>query len=109
MSSEEMAGFIRELRIAKGMTQSQLAEQLHITDKAVSKWERGQGYPDITVLNRLADILNVTTTELLNGSRDSDFEAQPAQPGQLEQPKQFQRTGAAVKKRFKIPCSTQIR
>ena len=65
-----MANFICELRKEKQLTQKQLAEKLSITDKAVSKWERGLGYPDITILPLLAEILNVTTNELLNGKRE---------------------------------------
>jgi transcriptional regulator with XRE-family HTH domain len=69
-SNESMANFILELRKSKNMTQKQLAEKLNVTDKAISKWERGLGYPDITILSSLADILGVTTNELLNGHRD---------------------------------------
>jgi transcriptional regulator with XRE-family HTH domain len=64
-----MADFIHELRKEKGMTQRQLAEKLNITDKAVSKWERGLGCPDISILSSLADNLGVTVTELLDGER----------------------------------------
>ncbi len=70
MTNENMANFICELRKAKNLTQKQLAQQLNITDKAVSKWERGLGYPDITIIAGLAEILGVTTNELLKGSRD---------------------------------------
>lgn len=70
MNHERMGNFICEQRKAKGLTQKQLAERLDITDKAVSKWERGMGYPDVTMLTKLADALGVTTTELLNGGRE---------------------------------------
>lgn len=70
VENETMANFICELRKSKNMTQKQLAEKLNITDKAVSKWERGLGYPDISLLCPLADALGVTTTELLNGKRN---------------------------------------
>lgn len=53
------------------MTPKELAAQLHITDKAVSKWERGLSCPDIALLTSLADILGVTTSELLNGQRST--------------------------------------
>lgn len=53
------------------MTQRQLAEKLNITDKAVSKWERGLGCPDISILPPLAEALEVTVTELLNGKRNT--------------------------------------
>ncbi len=48
--------FIAQLRKEKKMTQKELANQLHITDKAVSKWERGLSCPDILLLNPIADI-----------------------------------------------------
>jgi transcriptional regulator with XRE-family HTH domain len=54
------------------MTQKQLAEKLNITDKAVSKWERGLGYPDVSILSSLAEVLGVTANELLNGKRSVD-------------------------------------
>lgn len=65
MNNERMANFIYELRKTKNLTQKQLAEKLNITDKAVSKWERGLGYPDIKTLSSLAEILGVTTNELI--------------------------------------------
>lgn len=69
MDNKKMGNFISELRKSKSMTQKELAEKLNITDKAVSKWERGLGYPDITIVSSLADILEVTVNELLNGER----------------------------------------
>lgn len=69
MNNESMAKFICELRKSKNMTQRQLAEKLNITDKAVSKWERGLGYPDISILSSLAEALGVTANELLNWER----------------------------------------
>jgi transcriptional regulator with XRE-family HTH domain len=64
-----MAQFIATLRKEKGLTQKELAGQLGVTDKAVSKWERGLSYPDISLLSQLSAILGVTTSELLNGER----------------------------------------
>lgn len=65
-----MAQFICGLRKSKHMTQKQLAEKLNVTDKAVSKWERAAGYPDITILSQLAEALGVTVNELLDGKRE---------------------------------------
>ena len=59
---------IRELREKNRMTQSQLAEKLGVSDKAVSKWETGKGYPDITLLEPLAEAFRVSVTELLSGT-----------------------------------------
>ncbi len=69
MDNEKMAKFICELRKARGLTQKELAQRLGITDKAVSKWERGLSCPDITLLVPLAQILGVTTGELLEGEK----------------------------------------
>ncbi len=65
----KMAQFISELRKEKKLTQKDLAEQLGITDKAVSKWERGVSCPDISLLSKLSQVLGVTTSELLNGEK----------------------------------------
>lgn len=64
-----MGAFICELRKEKGLTQKQLAEHLHVTDKAVSKWERELGCPDITTLPLLAQVLGVSASELLECQR----------------------------------------
>ncbi len=69
MNNEKMAQFIYELRKSKNLTQQQLAEKLNITNKTISKWERGLGCPDISLLPALSDILGVTTRELLNGEK----------------------------------------
>ena len=69
MDKEKFGEFITALRKEKGFTQKELAEKLFVSDKAVSKWERGQSLPDITLLNPLADILDVTPAELLNCGR----------------------------------------
>ena len=65
----KMADFISSLRKEKQLTQKDLAEQLGVTDKAVSKWERGLSCPDISLLAPLAYILGVSASELLNGER----------------------------------------
>ena len=69
MNENTIGQFIAQMRKEKNITQKELAIQLHITDKAVSKWERGLSCPDITLLTSIADILGVTTSELLNGAR----------------------------------------
>ena len=59
---------IRALRLEKGLTQRELAEELHISDKAVSKWERGLGCPDVSLLPGLSSILGVNIEKLLSGN-----------------------------------------
>ena len=59
---------IRRLREERGMTQAMLAEKLRVSDKTVSKWETGKGYPDITLLEPIAGTLGVSLTELFSGN-----------------------------------------
>lgn len=58
---------IRKLRESKKLTQEELAQKIHVSSKAVSKWETGQGFPDISLLEPLADALNISVIELLSG------------------------------------------
>ena len=69
MNNEKMGKFICDMRKSQKLTQKDLAEKLKITDKAVSKWERGISCPDISLLVPLAQALGVTTSELLNGEK----------------------------------------
>ena len=70
MDNKKMGEFICELRKVKSMTQKELAEKLNVTDKAVSKWERGNGYPEITIIPELAKALETTVNELLSGEKN---------------------------------------
>ena len=63
---------IRALREKKGMTQEALAQRLFVSAKAVSKWETGKGYPDISLLEPLAAALYISVIELLNGQSVSN-------------------------------------
>jgi transcriptional regulator with XRE-family HTH domain len=69
MEIEKTGQLIAELRKEKGLTQKQLADALNVTDKAVSKWERGLSFPDISMLEPLSDLLGVTIMEILAGER----------------------------------------
>lgn len=59
---------IRELREKNKMTQLQLAERLGVSDKTVSKWETAKGYPDITLLEPIAEVFKISVTELISGN-----------------------------------------
>ena len=59
---------IKELREKNKMTQLQLAEKLRVSDKAISRWETGKGYPDITLLESIADAFSISVTELISGN-----------------------------------------
>lgn len=66
MANKSMGEIISTLRREKGMTQKELADMLHITDKAVSKWEREIACPDTQTIPKLAGILGVSVEELMN-------------------------------------------
>lgn len=59
---------IKELREKKHLTQSELAERLNVSDKTISKWETAKGYPDITLLEPIASVFEISVTELLSGN-----------------------------------------
>ena len=63
---------IKELRERNRMTQVALAEKLNVSDKTVSKWETGKGYPDITLLEPIAGVFRISLTELLSGNTVSN-------------------------------------
>ena len=67
MDTEKIGNYIKEKRKLKKLTQNELAIKLNITDRAVSKWERGNGCPDVSLLEDLSKILGVSIVEILNG------------------------------------------
>ena len=69
MDNLQTGAFIRELRKDKGLTQKDLANQLHITDRAVPKWKRGLCAPDLSTLEPLSVILGTSVSELIAGKR----------------------------------------
>ena len=74
MERKTIGGFIAALRKANGMTQKDLAERLNISDKTVSRWERDDGTPDLSLIPVIAEIFRVTCDELLRGERKSPQE-----------------------------------
>lgn len=69
IDNQRFGAFIAQLRREQGMTQKELAEKLFVSDKAVSKWERGLSLPDISLLQPLAEIFDISVTEVLSGQR----------------------------------------
>ena len=65
INNNEFGAKIADLRKEKGLTQAQLADLLNISNKTISRWETGEGYPEITLLSPLAKALGVTVDELL--------------------------------------------
>ena len=69
MNIEKSGKLICEERKKLGLTQKELAEIIGVTDKAVSKWENGRGFPDISLLDPLSKALNISVTELIHGEK----------------------------------------
>ncbi|MGI6264390.1 MAG: helix-turn-helix domain-containing protein [Acutalibacteraceae bacterium] len=68
---------IAQLRRAQGITQLELAEKMNYSDKAISKWERGESLPDVTVLKDLADLFGVTVDYLITDEHEAAPAAEP--------------------------------
>ncbi len=66
----EFGNFIKERRVDKGLTQKQLADLISVTDKAVSRWENGHGFPDIESLEPLANALDLSLWEIMHSRLD---------------------------------------
>lgn len=79
MEKKTIGQFIAVLRKANGMTQKDLAEKLNVSDKAVSRWERDECAPDLSLIPVIAEIFQVTTDELLRGERKNVEQTQNAE------------------------------
>ena len=78
MEAKTIGKFITALRKANGMTQKDLAEKLNVSDKTISRWERDEGAPDLSLIPVIAEIFDVTCDELLRGERKSPTERETA-------------------------------
>ena len=83
MDQEKVGGIIKTLRKDRGMTQLELALCLNVTDRAVSKWERGLGCPDISLLTRLSEIFSVDIGSIIDG----DIEENDKRSGNMKKTK----------------------
>ncbi len=72
MDCVKIGQLIRKLRSESGLTQLQLAEQMHVSDKAVSKWRRGYGCPDVSLLTELSRFFHVDMEKLLSGELNEE-------------------------------------
>lgn len=72
MDQARIGRFLQELRKEKGLTQEQLAENLYVARRTVSRWETGSNMPDLDVLVQLADLYDVNLRELLDGERKDE-------------------------------------
>ena len=76
MNQIQIGKFIAERRKASNLTQRQLADQLSISDRTVSKWECGKGLPEVSLMLPLCEILHITVNDLLSGEKVSETDYQ---------------------------------
>jgi transcriptional regulator with XRE-family HTH domain len=72
MDQKKTGAFLKELRKEKGLTQEQLAEQFHVSNRTVSRWENGNNMPDLDILIEMSDFYGIDFRELLDGERRSE-------------------------------------
>ena len=72
MDAKKTGEFICENRKKRGMSQKELANKLNITDKAVSKWERGLSFPDISMLIPISEVLEISLYDILTGGKNNE-------------------------------------
>lgn len=101
MEKKTIGAFIAALRKANGLTQRELAEKLSVSDKAVSRWERDEALPDLSLIPVLAEIFNVTCDELLRGQR-IDRETQIPEKAAAQKEKQIRNLLNAAKTKYQI-------
>lgn len=97
MNQIQIGRFIAECRKKANLTQVQLAEKLGITDKAISKWERGVAMPDTSIMLELCDILGISVKELLSGERiDMEKNDQKNEQLLLEMAKELEKKNKTI-------------
>ena len=97
MDQSKIGKFIAECRKDKELTQMQLAEKLGITDKAISKWERGIARPDTAIMLELCDILGISVNELLSGERlNMENDGQKSEQLLLEMAKEIEKKNKTI-------------
>lgn len=101
MEKKTIGSFIAVLRKANGMTQKELAEMLNVSDKTVSRWERDESAPDLTLIPVIAEIFGVTSDELLRGERMPE-RSYMEKPNEAKKEKQLQRISESSKTKFSV-------
>lgn len=101
MEKKTIGTFIAALRKANGLTQKQLADMLNVSDKAVSRWERDECAPDLSVIPVLAEIFNVTADEILRGQRTNpNQDPRPAEAARSQ--RQWANILRSAQSRFRV-------
>ncbi|MBQ7874229.1 MAG: helix-turn-helix transcriptional regulator [Oscillospiraceae bacterium] len=97
MDNIKTGNLIRELRTEKGITQKELAERLNVSTAAVSKWENGHGFPDISLLEPLSAELDISVTEIIKGEKNPESKVEDSIAKDIielsKKERKFERTG----------------
>lgn len=107
MTKKSIGEFIAALRKANGMTQKQLAEILNVSDKAVSRWERDESAPDISLIPVIADVFGVTCDEILRGEKHTSS-TEISKPSQKQIDYLLNKTKINFNVRCYISCGTGL-
>src|SRR5690554_2866701 len=83
MNNQEIAEFLKQIRISKNMTQRELAKLMHVTPQAVSRWENSNSIPDINTLKSIAEFYGISVDEILKAKKNEPIEI----PIKKEKPK----------------------
>lgn len=97
MDKDKFGKFICQLRKEKGMTQKELGDKLHLTNKAISKWENGLSLPDICIIQDIAQNLDVSVLELLNGEKNLESDISNEKANKIIEDT-VKRSGETIKK-----------
>lgn len=106
MDANKFGSFLAQLRKEQNMTQAELASKLQVTDKAVSRWERGIGLPDISTLEPLSEALHITVSELLRSEKLNQQDISPEDVSEvvIDTIKIATSQQKSIKKRLLILC-----
>ena len=109
MEAKTIGKFIAALRKANGMTQKDLAEKLNVSDKTISRWERDEGAPDLSLIPVIAEIFEITCDELLRGERKSPVERKAMKETAKETTNDAEAVVAAAKEEFSAKSEKQLK
>lgn len=102
INKERFGAFVAQKRKEAGLTQKELAEKLFLSDKAVSKWERGLSLPDVAVLQPLSECLGVSLGELLNGGPVQEADTEALLQQALDLGREEEQARAQAKKKWRM-------
>lgn len=109
MEAKTIGKFITALRKANGMTQKDLAEKLNVSDKTISRWERDEGAPDLSMIPVIAEIFDVTCDELLRGERKSPAEREAARETTAEPQDSVEAFSTSPREEFSAKSEKQLK